>query len=141
MGRGDISTARMLALGAGLFGLVFAAGFALGAIRVVLLQPYLGAGPSRLLELPLMVLISFLAARQVMRRAGAMERIDALTIGLIAFFLLLLAEMLLGRWLFRLPYSAILTDALTPIGFLNLLAQSLLIVFPALIAGWERTSS
>lgn len=137
----ETSFARVLALGAGYFALVFAAGFALGTLRVVLLQPYLGADVSRLAELPVMVVISFLAARQVMRRAGPVERSDALAIGLLAFFLLLMAEMLLGRWLFRLPYSAILTDALTPIGFLNLLAQSLLIVFPALAAGWDRTAS
>jgi hypothetical protein len=69
-----------------------------------------------------------------MRREGLMERMAALTIGLLAFILLLLAEMLIGSWLFRLPYSALLPDAMTPIGFLNLLAQSLLIVFPALVA-------
>jgi hypothetical protein len=49
--------------------------------------------------------------------------------------------MLIGSWLFRLPYSALLTDAMTPIGFLNLLAQSLLIVFPVLVAGRERSRS
>ncbi len=138
MARGEISTARVLALGAGYFGLVFAAGFALGTIRVVLLQPYLGSGASRLLELPVMVAISFMAARIIMRRAGAVERMDALTIGLVAFILLLLAEMLIGSWLFRLPYSAIFTDAMTLIGFLNFLAQSLLIVFPAIVSALER---
>jgi hypothetical protein len=141
MERGEIGFARVLALGAGYFGLVFAAGFALGTLRVVLLQPYLGPDASRLLELPFMVAISFFAARLIMRREGWVERMDALTIGLLAFILLLLAEMLIGSWLFRLPYSALLTDAMTPIGFLNLLAQSLLIVFPALVAGREHARS
>ncbi|MCA3630824.1 MAG: hypothetical protein IOC35_10940 [Methylobacterium sp.] len=135
---GEISFARMLALGAGYFGLVFAAGFALGTLRVVLLQPRLGPDASRLLELPFMVAISFMAARLIMHRAGAVGRMDALTLGLLAFVLLLLAEILIGGWLFRLPYSALLADAMTPIGFLNLLAQSLLIVFPVLVAGRER---
>jgi hypothetical protein len=138
MERGEISFARMLALGAGYFGLVFAAGFALGTLRVVLLQPRLGPDASRLLELPFMVAISFMAARLIMHRAGAVGRMDALTLGLLAFVLLLLAEILIGGWLFRLPYSALLADAMTPIGFLNLLAQSLLIVFPVLVAGRER---
>ena len=141
MERGEISFARVLALGTGYFGLVFAAGFALGALRVGLLQPHLGPDASRLLELPFMVAISFGAALLIMRRAGAAGRMDALTIGFLAFILLLLAEMLIGSWLFQLPYSALLTDAMTPIGFLNLLAQSLLIVFPALVAGKERTRS
>jgi hypothetical protein len=138
MERGEISFARMLALGAGYFGLVFAAGFALGTLRVVLLQPRLGPDASRLLELPFMVAISFMAARLILHRAGAVGRMDALTLGLLAFVLLLLAEILIGGWLFRLPYSALLADAMTPIGFLNLLAQSLLIVFPVLVAGRER---
>lgn len=140
MSQPEISTARLLALGASYFGLVFAAGFALGTLRVVLLQPYLGAEASRLVELPFMVAISFVAARHVMRRAGPLARMDALTIGLAAFILLLFAEMLVGSWLFRLPYSAIFTDALTPIGFLNLLAQSLLIVFPAIAAALEPSA-
>jgi hypothetical protein len=135
-----MSNARVFAFGAGYFGLVFAAGFALGFIRVVLLQPYLGASVSRLFELPFMVGVSFVAARHVMRRAGAVERVDALTIGLIAFLLLLVAEMLLGRLIFRLPLSAIFADALTPVGFISLLGQSLLILFPAIAAGRERTS-
>jgi len=45
------------------FAVVFAAGFAFGAIRVTWLVPRLGEGAAELLETPLMIMESFLTAR------------------------------------------------------------------------------
>jgi heme A synthase len=132
---------RVLALGFGYFALVFGAGFALGAVRVVLLQPYFGASLSRLLELPVMIVISYLAARALTRRAGPASRDAWLKVGLLAFILLMIAEALLGILVFRTPVPALLADVLTFTGALSLLAQALIILLPALAAGWDRTRS
>jgi hypothetical protein len=136
-----MSAARIVPTALLFFALVFGAGFAMGAIRVVLLQPYLGANLSRLVELPVMVVISYLAARFITRRMGPATRNQWLTVGLIAFVLLMLAELVLGTLVFRTSIRAIFADMLTITGLLSLLAQCLIILFPALSAGWDRTRS
>lgn len=136
-----MSPARVFSSAFVFFALVFGAGFALGTIRVVLVQPYLGAGASRLLELPVMVVISYLAAQFITRRLGPATRNQWLCVGLIAFVLLMTAEMLLGTFVFRTPLKAMLADMLTFTGLVSLLAQGLIILFPALSAGWDRTRS
>ena len=77
------------------FSLVFAVGFVLGTIRVLVVVPLLGERAAELLEAPLMLVASFLAARWVVRRfqisRGARRR---LPVGLIALLLLLVAEVL-----------------------------------------------
>ena len=44
------------------FGLVFAAGFVLAPVRILFLAPRLGERLAELVELPLMILISWLVA-------------------------------------------------------------------------------
>ena len=73
--------------GAGLFGLVFAAGFVLGTIRELAVRPAIGPaiGPdaARLLELPVMIALSWLAARWILRRAGPGSAIWQFEVGLV----------------------------------------------------------
>ena len=79
------------------FSLVFAVGFFLGTIRVLAVVPLLGERAAELLEMPLMLLASFLAARWVVRRfqipSGARGR---LPVGLVALAFLLVAEVLVA---------------------------------------------
>ena len=56
-----------LALGARYFGVVFGAGFALGTMRVLWLVPRLGERWAELLEMPVMGLVMFAAARGMVR--------------------------------------------------------------------------
>ncbi|CAN1494320.1 hypothetical protein MCEMSEM23_00292 [Rhabdaerophilaceae bacterium] len=132
---------RLIVAGAAYFGLVFAAGFALGSIRVILLQPYLGAKISRLLELPVMIVLSYCAAVLVTRQLGPAGRSEWFKVGFLAFVLLLGAELIFGYLLFRTGLTAFIKDVVTLLGFLNLLSQGLIIIFPALAAGWDRTRS
>ncbi len=76
------------------FVVVFVVGFTLGTLRVLLVVPVLGQRYAELLEMPLMIGASFLAARWIVRRfripASAGRR---LPVGLIALALLIAAEL------------------------------------------------
>jgi hypothetical protein len=122
-----------------LFCLVFAAGFALGMIRETGLRPLIGADAARLVELPLMVAISFFAARWILRRGGQGDTAWLLVMGLVAFLLLMAAELTLGSILFGRGVSAFLGDIFTLTGFLAFVAQALLIVMPRLAASGTCT--
>jgi hypothetical protein len=83
------------------FGLVFGAGFLLGAIRVPLLVPRLGVRHAELLEMPLMLAVIVLAAGVVVRRF-ALPRLAGvrLAVGCLALALLVAAELAVA-WLFQ----------------------------------------
>jgi hypothetical protein len=79
------------------FALVFGAGFLLGPFRVLWLVPRIGTRAAELIELPLMLVAIFYAARFVNRRFPASSRIR---VGLVALMFLLAAEIFLG-WILR----------------------------------------
>ena len=75
------------------FGLVFAAGFVLAPVRILVLQPRVGERLAELIELPLMVLVSWLLASWLMRRKLMPYRLwQRLLVGALALLLILLAE-------------------------------------------------
>lgn len=74
------------------FGLVFAAGFLLGVVRTIWLIPLVGERTAELLETPVMIIISFLAARFVVDRMKAPTLAHRLAVGGLALFLLVLCE-------------------------------------------------
>jgi hypothetical protein len=83
--------------GVAYFGLVFAAGFLLGTVRVTLLVPRLGERWAELSEMPIMALAIYLAATRVVRRyalppAGS----SRLVAGAVALLLLVIAELALA---------------------------------------------
>lgn len=74
-------------------GLVFAAGFFLGVIRALFVAPLLGTRIAELSELPLMVLISYFAARYVVARFGAHQLRECLYIGLLSLLMMVALEL------------------------------------------------
>lgn len=95
---------RALKAGARYFGLVFAAGALLGTLRVLTLEPVVGAPGAVLAELPVMLAVAWIACGLVVRRSSVSTRFgDRGVMGVTAFALLLLAELtlslLLGRTL------------------------------------------
>ena len=78
------------------FALVFAAGFVLGTIRVLLVEPRIGARYAELLEIPVMLLVIFQSAKFVVSRMpNAKSGIPHFMIGAVALALLLLSEIAL----------------------------------------------
>ena len=87
---------RVLAAGTLYFALVFGAGFVLGTLRVLLVVPRLGERAAELAEMPVMLVVSMVAARWVVKRlalpASARVRLGS---GGVALALLLAAELTL----------------------------------------------
>ena len=72
--------------------MVFATGFVLGAVRVFIVAPRIGVRWAEIIEAPLMILASFLAARFLSRIWGPFGRMQAATIGIFALAFMLAAE-------------------------------------------------
>jgi len=85
---------QILKAGAIYFFLVLGAGFVLGSIRVLLILPRVGERTAELMEMPIMLLVTILAARYVSRRLvnpAIGSRLVA--VGFAALGLLLAAEL------------------------------------------------
>ncbi|MBK9307079.1 MAG: hypothetical protein IPM58_08330 [Nitrospira sp.] len=79
------------------FLLVFGTGFVLGTIRVLLIVPLVGHRTAELLEMPLMLIATVLAARWTIRRFSEPRTSAArLSIGGIALGLMLAGELAVG---------------------------------------------
>jgi len=84
---------RTLKSGLLYFTLVFGAGFVLGTIRVLWVVPRFGERMAELMETPIMLVVTILAARWVVQRlAVARTAAKRLAVGLVALALLLVAE-------------------------------------------------
>jgi hypothetical protein len=85
--------ARVIGAGLLYFALTFGAGFVLGPIRILWLEPRLGVRAAELLEMPVMVAVIFVAARWLTDRLAVPPRAwPRLGMGMLAAALLLAAE-------------------------------------------------
>ena len=92
----------MLALksGALYFALVFTVGFVLGAIRTMWLVPRLGARRAELMEMPVMLVVTIVAARWTVLRLSVPPMLSArIGMGCIALILMLVAEFGFVLWI------------------------------------------
>jgi hypothetical protein len=107
----QVAMTRVLTSAAAYFGLVFGAGFVLGTVRVLWIVPRIGTRAAELVESPLMLLVTIIAAAWINRRIlAASSQAARLQVGLIALALLLAAEVGLGVILRGAPPLEILTD-------------------------------
>ena len=102
---------RILKAGLLYFVLVFGAGFVLGPIRIFWLVPRVGTRMAELMEMPVMFLVTVIAARWVIRRLAVPPDFPSrLRMGGIALGLLLTAEFSLVLWLRGLSFSEYLAS-------------------------------
>ena len=81
------------------FALVFAAGFVLGTVRTLWVVPRLGVRTAELMEAPIMLGVSILAARWVLRHVGIPPLWPRrLAMGCTALGLMLLVEFTVVLW-------------------------------------------
>jgi hypothetical protein len=126
--------ARILKSGALYFALVFAAGFVLGALRVLWVLPRLGERAAELMEMPLMLAVAFLAARWIVRRSTPASPGTCLGIGLFALGLLLAAEVALVLGLRGLSVQGYLASRDPVAGTAFVVALALFALMPLLVA-------
>jgi len=82
------------------FALVFGAGFVLGTIRTLWVVPRVGARTAELAEMPIMLLVSLVAARWTVLRLGVPPvAVARLGMGCVALALMLMAEFGLVLWI------------------------------------------
>ena len=114
---------------------VYLIGFALGAIRVFVLVPRLGATVSVLLESPLILSASWLISKAAVKRFEVPEQIAVrVMMGAIAFAVLMSGEFAVFVLVFGRPRSAYLPSLATVPGAIGLAAQLAFATFPALQA-------
>jgi len=116
------------------FGAVFAAGFALGAIRTLWIVPEVGLRAAELIEMPFMIVVSIIACRSVIRRFAVPPSLRArLEMGLLAVVLLIGAELGLGALLFGRAASEFITSRDPLSGTAYFLALGLFAIMPLLL--------
>ena len=117
------------------FALVFAAGFMLGTVRVLVVAPRWGELPAVLVESPLMLLASWLACGWSVRRFGVRGRRAGLAMGAAAFGLLMAAEFALSWLAFGRSAAEYLRALGEPAGAVGLASQAVFAVLPWVRAG------
>jgi hypothetical protein len=102
---------RILKAGVLYFALVFGAGFVLGPIRILWLVPRYGTRMAELMEMPIMFVVTIVAAQWIVRRfAVPSSPSSRLGMGCVALTLLLVAEFTLVLWLRGLSISEYLAS-------------------------------
>lgn len=129
-------TVRILRAGVLYWAIVFALGFVLGTIRVLAIAPALGSETKAvILELPVMLLASWAAARWVVRRFEPMGRAGWLGAGGFAFALLIAAEAALAALAFGQSAGEWAESLFVVPGIIGLAGQVAFALMPALAGG------
>jgi hypothetical protein len=121
------------AINAGLayFGAVFAVGFMLGTIRVLVLVPRMGEIASVLLETPVILAVSWLVSGWTTHEFRVPTAVSQrLLMVVVAFALLMLAEMGVSIFTFGRPIEDHLAAYRSSQGLIGLIAQIAFAFFP-----------
>ncbi|WP_422029169.1 hypothetical protein [Roseovarius sp.] len=124
---------RAVSAGAVYFLVVFAVGFALGTFRVLVLLPRVGELTAVMLELPVMLVVSWVCAGWLVGRFRVPGRVaDRLVMGSAGFGLLMVAEWMLAVFVFDRPMAAQLAHYARWPGAIGLAGQVAFGVMPVL---------
>lgn len=121
---------RALIAGLVYFAAIFAAGVALGTLRVLVLLPRLGEGLAVALELPVMLGLSWLVAGALIRRFGVAPGAARLAMGGLAFALLMVVELGVSVFAFGRDLAAHLAHLSTLPGAAGLAGQLAFALIP-----------
>lgn len=126
---------QILKAGVLYFALVFSTGFVLGAIRTLWVVPRVGPRKGELLEMPLMLVVTIVAARWiVLHFAISSEVLVPLGVGGIALGFMLVAEFGLVLWVRRLSIRQYLATRDRVSGTAYYVMLGLFAVMPLLVS-------
>jgi len=118
---------------------VFAIGFLLGTVRVLLLAPRVGPTVAVSIETPIILTASWYASRIWVTRLGLDAEIRLrILVGVVAFVTLMTLEVALSVGLFQRSIRDYLADLRSPAGAIGLTAQICFPTFPLLDAVVHR---
>lgn len=129
-----INARQIAGAAAAYWAVVFAGAFALGVVRTLWLVPRIGELAAVACEVPLTLALSWWAARRITARWRIAGGGPALTMGLIAFLILMLAELALAQVLAGQSPAEWATSLITPAGTLGLGGQVLFALLPWWVA-------
>jgi len=116
------------------FAIVFAAGFVLGTIRTLWVVPRVGTRWAELMESPLMLAVTIVAARWIVRRrALPASSVIRLRVGLVGLALLLAAELAFALRIRGLTFSEYIASRDPVSGTVYLALLLLFAVMPLLV--------
>lgn len=122
---------RAILGGVAYFALMFAIGFVLGTARVLLIAPQVGEWGAAAIELPIMLAISWFVCAWLIRRLAVPARVGArIAMGVVAFALLMVAEVMLGITLFARTLEAQIAAMIVGPGLAGLAGQLAFAAFP-----------
>ena len=126
--------ARALKAGIAYFVVVFAFAFAMGTLRVLVLVPRLGELTAVLIEVPLVVAVSWwVCTRAVARWQVGNAKRDRLLMGAYAFGLLIAVEWTLSVTAFGRTSAQFVQSMFTPAGVIGLAGQVVFGLMPLLL--------
>jgi len=129
--KGESQLIRPVGAGLAYAILVFAAGFALGTVRVLLVVPRLGPTGAVLVEVPVILAASWWISRLCGARFKVSRALPArLVMGLAAFLVLMLAEVTLSVVFLGGTVTGHLASLTTLAGVIGLAAQVAFAAFP-----------
>jgi hypothetical protein len=131
----EVSMPEALRAGAVYFAIVFAVGFVLGTIRALVVVPRFGETNAVLIELPVMLALSWIVCASLVRRFAVPPRVAARAMmGGVAFALLMIAEACVSMFGFGRTLAEHLSVYQTAGAQLGLAAQVAFALFPVLQA-------
>ena len=129
-----------LLLGLLYFAVVFTFAFGMGVARTLIVAPRLGPAVAVLLEVPVLVIASWLTARRLLRHRR-LTLGEATVMGATAFLLTMASEAALAGELRGQAVSEWATDLVTPLGLVGLMGQLMFGAMPLLLLGTRRKSA
>ena len=130
-----MTVVKILKSGVLYFALVFGGGFVLGTIRVLWIVPRVGTRTAELMEIPVMFVVTILAARWVVRRLSLLPTpATRLGVGFVALGFLLVTEFSVVLWLRGLTIRGYLASRDPVAGTVYFVMLGVFAVMPLLVA-------
>ncbi len=111
---------------------VFAVAFALGIARALAINQYVGASAAVLLEVPVVIVLSWAIARHLLKR-NSFSLPQCAVMGATAFVLTMASEVVLARLLRGQNAMEWMSNIVTPIGLVGLAGQIAFALMPMLV--------